>query len=71
MIKNYFDLMKSTYDNLLQKAPSFDYAVFIGGSDDKVIRWLKEGAKEKMAPRDNVYLEFVLYGGMLSSITRS
>lgn len=28
MIKNYFDLMKSTYDNLLQKAPSFDYAVF-------------------------------------------
>lgn len=44
---------------------------FIGGSDDKVIRWLKEGAKEKMAPRDNVYLEFALYGGMLSSITRS
>lgn len=64
--KNFFDLMKSTYNNLVQKAPSFDYAVFIGGPDDKVIRWQKGGSNEKLAPRDNVYLEFALYGGILS-----
>ena len=65
--KNFFDLTKSTYDNLVQKAPSFDYAVFIGGPDDKVIRWYNgEHPEEKLAPRDNVYLEFALYGGILS-----
>ena len=68
MIKNYFDLMKSTYDNLLQKAPSFDYAVFIGGPDDTVIRRNTGGkAGKKIAPRDNVYLEFALYAGILSA----
>lgn len=65
--KNFFDLTKSTYENLVQKAPSFDYAVFIGGPDDKVIRWYNgEHPEEKLAPRDNVYLEFALYGGILS-----
>lgn len=65
--KNFFDLMESTYNNLVRKAPSFDYTVFIGGPDDKVIRWYKgEQPEEKLAPRDNIYLEFALYGGILS-----
>ena len=66
--KNFFDLNQSTYDNLVQKAPSFDYAVFIGGPDDKVIcRNTGEQAEKKIAPRDNVYLEFALYAGILSA----
>ena len=66
--KNFFDLNQSTYDNLVQKAPSFDYAVFIGGPDDMVIRRnTGEQAEKKIAPRDNVYLEFALYAGILSA----
>lgn len=66
--KNFFELNQSTYDNLIQKAPSFDYAVFIGGPDDTVIRRNTGGkAGKKIAPRDNVYLEFALYAGILSA----
>lgn len=61
---NFFELNKSTYDNLVKKAIAFDYAVFIGGKDDVVIR--KKTKSKKLAPRDNVYLEFGLYAGILS-----
>ena len=66
--KNFFDLNQSTYDNLVEKAPSFDYAVFIGDPDDMVIRRnTGEQTEKKIAPRDNVYLEFALYAGILSA----
>ena len=66
--KNFFFFIQSTYDNLVQKAPSFDYAVFIGDPDDMVIRRnTGEQTEKKIAPRDNVYLEFALYAGILSA----
>ena len=69
--KDFFEINIATYDNLVQKAPSFDYAIFIGGTDDTVFRMREEGMPEKkLAPRDNVYLEFALYGGILS-VSRS
>lgn len=61
---NFFELNKNTYENLVKKAIAFDYAVFIGGKDDIVIR--KKTKSKKSAPRDNVYLEFGLYAGILS-----
>lgn len=69
--KDFFEINRATYDNLVQKAPSFDYAIFIGGTDDVVLRF-KNGKipKKKVAPRDNVYIEFALYGGILS-VSRS
>lgn len=65
--KDFFEINRTAYDNLVQKAPSFDYAIFVGGTDDTVFRRKKGGRPEmKLAPRDNVYLEFALYGGILS-----
>lgn len=61
---NFFEINKNTYDNLVKNSIAFDYAIFIGGKDDKVTR-LKKGTK-KIAPRDNVYLELGLYAGILS-----
>ncbi len=61
---NFFELNRGTYENLAKNAIAFDYAVYIGGQDDKVVRI---GDKTtKIAPRDNVYLEFGLYAGILS-----
>lgn len=69
--KNFFEINKATYDNLVQKAPSFDYAIFIGGTDDVVFRFKnRKIPQKKAAPRDNVYIEFALYGGILS-VSRS
>lgn len=62
--ENFFELNKSTYDNLIKKSVCFDYAIFIGGKDDKVIRMSK--GTEKTGIRDNVYLELGLYSGVLS-----
>lgn len=62
--EGFFRQNVSTYDNLLKEAVGFDFAVFIGGKDDFVVR-LGNGTK-KDAPRDNVYLEFGLYAGILS-----
>lgn len=61
---NFFDINRSTYENIIKKTITFDYAVFIGGKDDFVIRWSTR--KNKVSPRDNVYLEFGLYTGILS-----
>lgn len=60
----FFDLNATTYETLARKAIIFDYAVYIGGKDDFVIR--KQDGSTKYAPRDNVYLEFGLYAGILS-----
>lgn len=59
-----FEINNNTYSELYKKSIGFDFAVFIGGKDDKVIR-MGDGT-EKVAPRDNVYIEFGLYAGVLS-----
>ena len=62
--ENFFKQNQSTYDNLLKESVGFDFAIFIGGADD-FVRRSKDGSV-KMAPRDNVYLEFGLYAGVLT-----
>lgn len=59
-----FEINNNTYSELYKKSIGFDFAVFIGGKDDKVIR-MGDGT-EKISPRDNVYIEFGLYAGVLS-----
>lgn len=46
---------------------SFDYAIFIGGKDDYVRR--ESDRTHKYAARDNVYLEFGLYAGILTYLS--
>ena len=53
------------YDDLIKKAISFDYAILIGGADDMVIRLSSND--EKLSPRDNIYLEYGMYSGILST----
>ena len=60
----FFELNRGTYENLAKNAIAFDYAIYIGGQDDRVVRL--DDKKTKIAPRDNVYLEFALYAGILS-----
>lgn len=60
---NFFQLNDSTYHNLVRRAAEFDFGIFIGGKDDRVLR-IKNGT-EKIGARDNVYLEFGLYAGVL------
>lgn len=62
--KDFFVLNKSTYETLVKRSIAFDYAIFIGGKDDFIKK--SETRKAKIAPRDNVYLEFGLYAGILS-----
>ena len=64
--ENFFEPNESTYKNLVKKAHSFDFAVFVGGKDDFVVRKNK-ARKTKTAPRDNVYIEFGLYAGILTT----
>lgn len=40
------------------------YAIFVGGEDDAVVRISNNASNIK--PRDNVYLEFGIYAGILS-----
>lgn len=61
---DFFDLGQCTYHELLKKSLSFDYAIFIGGKDDYVRR--ESDGTYKYAARDNVYLEFGLYAGILT-----
>lgn len=63
---NFFEMNESTYDNLIKKAMGFDYAVFVGGKDDRVSRLGRWKGRRKYAPRDNVYLELGLYAGILT-----
>lgn len=62
--EHFFEYGSSTFDTLLRKAPMYDFAVFIGGVDDKISR-VKNG-DERLSSRDNVYLEFALWAGVLS-----
>ena len=62
--EGFFSLGSHFYTDLVQKIVTFDYAVMIGGPDDRVTR-LSTGT-EKTAPRDNVYLEYGLFSGILS-----
>ena len=48
----------------MRKITTFDYAIMIGAKDDKVKRI--ESRAKKIAPRDNVYLEYGLFSGILS-----
>lgn len=63
--ENFFKANNSTYENLVKKACAFDFAVFIGGKDDFVIR--TSNCDTKISPRDNIYIEFGLYAGVLST----
>lgn len=60
----FFELNSDTYENLVKNAIAFDYAIYIGGQDDRIFRLRNKTSK--IAPRDNVYLEFGLYAGILS-----
>lgn len=56
-----FDLGLTNYENLLRKAITFDYAIFVVSPDDTVIR---ESKKEKtIKTRDNIALEIGLFTG--------
>lgn len=35
---HFFELNKSIYENLSKNAIMFDYAIYVGGQDDQVIR---------------------------------
>lgn len=63
--EDFFELGKSNYDNLTKNSMAFDYAIFVGGKDDFVAKHGNENNR-KLAPRDNVYIEFGLYAGVLS-----
>lgn len=62
--EDFFSLGKHYYTDLIQKIITFDYAIMIGGEDDYVKRISTQ--TEKIAPRDNVYLEYGLFSGILS-----
>ncbi len=62
--EGFFSLGNHYYTDLIQKIITFDYAVMIGGEDDLVKR-ISTGS-EKISPRDNVYLEYGLFSGILS-----
>lgn len=67
---HFFQMNQSAYRTLIKKSIAFDFAIFIGGKDDLSFRLGKDLQDSKIAPRDNVYLEFGLYAGVLSD-TRS
>jgi len=62
--EGFFSLGKHYYVDLIQKIITFDYAIMIGGEDDYVKRISNQ--TEKISPRDNVYLEYGLFSGILS-----
>lgn len=62
--EDFFSLGNYYYTELIQKIITFDYAIMIGGRDDTVTRISTQS--EKIAPRDNIYLEYGLFSGILS-----
>ena len=62
--ENFFSLGNHYYTDLIQKIITFDYAIMIGGEDDLVTRLSTKS--KKTAPRDNIYLEYGLFSGILS-----
>jgi len=63
---SFFELNEDTYHTLIRESIGFDFAIFIGGKDDLAERCGKKDANAEYKPRDNVYLEFGLYAGILS-----
>ena len=57
--EDFFSLENHYYTDLIQKIITSDYAIMIGGEDDFVKRISTQ--TEKIAPRDNVYLEYGLF----------
>lgn len=74
--EKFFQAGKGTYDTLVCKSILFDYAIFVGGKDDTVLRngtgstqrnrTRSKVREKKQAARDNVYLEYGLYAGILT-----
>lgn len=62
---DFFELGNYVFHDLIQKAVSYDYAILIGGEDDKVVRL--QTNDEKLSPRDNIYLEYGMFSGILST----
>lgn len=50
---HFFELNESTYDTLIKKSIAYDYAIFVGGVDDSVIRI--GNYKKRKSVRDNIY----------------
>lgn len=63
--EDFFGQGGYVYVDLIRKAIGFDYAILIGGTDDRVIRLSRN--TEKLSPRDNIYLEYGMYSGILST----
>ena len=61
----FFKLGNYVFNDLIQKAISYDFAILIGGVDDRVIRLSTND--EKLSPRDNIYLEYGMFSGILST----
>ncbi len=61
---DFFEYGHSYMEDLIKKIISYDFAIMIGGPDDEVIR--QSTGMHKIAPRDNVYLEYGLFSGVLS-----
>lgn len=62
---DFFEVGNYVYNDLLRKAITYDYAILIGGEDDRVIRIYNQD--EKISPRDNIYLEYGMFSGILST----
>ncbi|MGE9942075.1 STING domain-containing protein [Bariatricus sp. SGI.161] len=62
--EHFFELNESIYKNLVKNSIGFSYAIFIGGADDEV--WRLSQMVSKTGIRDNVYIEYGLYAGVLS-----
>ncbi len=63
--EGFFSLGNHFYSDLIQKIITFDYAIMIGGVDDFVTRISTQ--TQKNSPRDNIYLEYGIFSGILSS----
>ena len=62
--EDFFSIGNHFYSDLIQKIITFDYAIMVGGVDDFVTRISTRDGKN--SPRDNVYLEYGLFSGILS-----
>ncbi len=62
--EGFFEYGHHYSTDLIQKILTFDYAILIGGKDDLVTR-ISNGTV-KTSPRDNIYLEYGLFSGILS-----
>ena len=60
--QNVFEPSHSTDQDLIQNAPTFDFAIFVLAPDDDV----KSRGVEQKAPRDNVIYELGLFMGVLN-----